>query len=179
MTTVTPRTDHQAPEESLAPKMPLPRTAPLVKPPARRLGLRLTLAALDAFLAFGAIAGALLVVPTLPREYLLRGPFTDYTFPALALGTVVGGSALIAAIMVLLRPAWGAAIAIFSGVAIIIFELVEIAVVGLTAIDQPGEPAAWLQVFFLVIGALIIALGASLWRGTRRRALRPAFLSER
>lgn len=143
------------------------------------MGLRVTLAALSAFLAVGAIASALFVVPGLPRAYLLRGPFTDYTVPALALGLLVGGSALVAAVMVLVRPALGALIAILAGTAIIIFELVEIAIVGLTAIAQPTEPVAWLQIFYLALGALIIALGAMLWRRTRRRTLRPAFLPQR
>ena len=142
------------------------------------MGLRLTLSALDAFLAIGAIAGALFVVPGLPRDYLLRGPFTDYTIPALALGVLVGGSALVAAVMVLVRPALGALIAVLSGVAIIVFELVEIAVVGLIAVAQPAEPVAWLQIFYLALGALIMALGAGLWHRTQRRTLRPASLPQ-
>ncbi len=165
------------PEVPPAPPATLPRTAPLVKPPERHLALRLTLAALVMFLAITAIAGALFVVPTMPRDYLLRGPFTDYTIPALALGVLVGGSALIAAALISLKPAAGALIAILSGVAIIIFELVEIAVVGLTALDQPSQPFAWLQEFYIALGGVIIALGVMLWRRTQRRILRPAFLS--
>jgi hypothetical protein len=143
------------------------------------MGLRLTLSVLDAFLAIGAIAGALFVVPGLPRDYLLRGPFTDYTIPALALGILVGGSALVAAIMVLVRPALGALIATLSGAAIIVFELVEIAVVGLIAVAQPTEPVAWLQIFYLALGALIMALGAGLWYRTQRRTVRPASFPRR
>lgn len=185
MTTSTPPTSPQKPAESTestesqAPNIPLYRTAPQVKPPERHVGLRLTLAALDAFLAIGAIAGALFVVPSMPREYLLRGPFTDFTIPALALGVLVGGSALLAALFVLVKPAMGALIAILSGVAIIIFELVEIAIVGLTAIERPAELDAWLQVFYLALGAVIVALGVMLWRRTQRRVLRPAFLPGR
>jgi hypothetical protein len=183
MATVIPPTSPQTPEQpheqTRTPSAQLQRTAPLSAPAERHIGLRLTLSALDAVLAIGAIAGALFVVPGLPRDFLLRGPFTDYTVPALALGILVGGSALVAAVMVLARPAVGALIAILSGVAIIVFELVEIAVVGLTAIAQPTEPAAWLQIFYLALGALIIALGAGLWRRTQRRALRPAFLPRR
>jgi hypothetical protein len=141
------------------------------------MGLRVTLATLTAFLAVSAIAGALFVVPALPREYLVRGPFTDYTIPAVALGLLVGGSALLATVMTLLRPAIGAIIAIISGVMIIIFELVEIAIVGLTAIEQPTQLFAWLQEFYLMLGGGIIALAVVLWRQTQRRILRPAFLT--
>lgn len=163
----------------MAPESALPRTAPLVKRMERHLALRMTLAALAAFLAVTAIGGALFAIPTLPKEYLLRGPFTDYTIPALALGLLVGGSALLAAVLVLLRPAAGALIAILSGVMIVLFELVEIAVVGLTAVDQPAQPVAWLQEFYLALGGVIIALGVILWRRTQRRVLRPAFLPRR
>lgn len=179
MATVTPPNTPQAPEAAQRAQPQLPQTAPLVKPQARRLGLRITLATLTAFLAISAIGGALFAVPSIPKEYLLRGPFTDYTIPALALGILVGGSALLAAVMVMLRPAAGALIAILSGIVIILFELVEIAVVGLTALDQPAQPVAWLQEFFIVLGGVIIALGVMLWRGTQQRVLRPAFLPSR
>lgn len=171
----TPPIAPLASEATSAPKSALSRTAPLVKPMERQIVLRLTLAAVTAFLAVTAIAGAVFAIPTLPNEYLLRGPFTDYTIPALALGILVGGSALLAAVLVLLRPVAGALIAILSGVLIVIFELVEIAVIGLTAVDQPTQPVAWLQEFYLAVGAIIIALGVILWRRTQRLVLRPAF----
>ncbi len=174
MSEVQPHTASQRPNAAYP---SLPRTAPLVQPPARHLGLRLTLAGLAAFLAITAFAGAFFVIPTLPSEYLLRGPFTDYMVPALALGIIVGGSALLAGIMVLVRPAIGAMIAFLSGVAIIIFELVEIAVIGLTAVDQPAQPAAWLQVFYIALGVVIMALGVTLWRRAQQRVLRPMALT--
>ena len=179
MATFTPPTAPQVSEASAAPKSALPRTAPLVMPRERHIGLRLTLAALAAFLAITAIGGALFAVPTIPKEYLLWGPFTDFTIPALALGILVGGSALLAAMLVLLRPAAGAVIAILSGAMIIVFELVEIAVVGLSIVDQITQPVAWLQEFYLALGGVIIALGVTLWSRTQRRVLRPAFLPNR
>lgn len=56
----------------------------------RRLRTRLVLAVLAAFVAISAIPSAVLVVPTLPTDWLARGPFSDYTIPAIALGVLVG-----------------------------------------------------------------------------------------
>jgi hypothetical protein len=129
----------------------------------RRIGLL----ALDAFVAFTAIYGAIFVVPTIPLEWLKRGPFTDYTVPALALGILVGGSALVAAVLLLVRPATGALATIGAGIMIIGFELVEIAIVGFTLIEYDASQfPAWLQVIYLALGSLQVAFGYRAWRAT-------------
>lgn len=127
-------------------------------------GARLTLAALELFLAATTIWGAIFVVPVLPHEYLRWGLFSDFTIPALALGVLCGGSALAALATVLARPRLGALLAVVSGVMMIGFELVEIAVVGFTAVMSPDQPVAWLQVFYIVFGAAVLLLGARLWK---------------
>ena len=61
-------------------------------------GLRGTIAALAAFMALTAIQGAIFVVPTMPRSVLHQGIlalFSDFTIPALALGVLCGGAALV------------------------------------------------------------------------------------
>jgi hypothetical protein len=40
---------------------------------------RVTLIGLLLFLGIGAVIGAVAVIPTLPREWLLESPFLDYT----------------------------------------------------------------------------------------------------
>lgn len=130
-------------------------------------GLRSGLVALAALTAFTAIQGAIFVVPTLPLDWLHKGlvtPFTDYTIPALALGVLCGGAALLALVTVLLRPRLGGLVSLVAGVLMIGFELVEIAVVGFTPVLDPTQPQSWLQVFYLVVGALLAALGVRLWR---------------
>ena len=126
--------------------------------------MRLTLAALELFLAATTIWGAIFVVPALPHDYLRWGLFSDFTIPALALGVLCGGSALAALVAVLARPRLGALIAVVSGVMMIGFELVEIAVVGFTAVMSPEQPVAWLQAFYLAFGAAVMLLGARLWK---------------
>jgi hypothetical protein len=121
--------------------------------------IRGTLIGLELFTAVGAIAGALLVVPGLPRDWLAGSPFSDYTIPALALGVLCGGGSLAAAILVLLRPAVGGILSIGAGAAMAVFELVEVAAVGFMIAKFPTEPASYLQPFYFVVGLVIAALG--------------------
>lgn len=150
-------------------RRPLAQTPALPRPPAeapeRRDHRRLRgwLIGLNAFLALATISGAFVVL-TLPHDIIKRGPFTTFTIPAIALGVICGGLAVVAAIGVALRPAIGAASAIAGGVAMIAFELVEIYVIGFTPVDTPSNPAAWLQVFFILFGVALIALGVRLWK---------------
>jgi hypothetical protein len=125
---------------------------------------RVAIVLLDAFLALTAIAGAIFVVPTLPRDWLQNGLFSDYTIPARALGLPVGGSALVAAAAVLFKPKLGAAAAFVSGLMIIGFELVEIATVGLSVIVHGANiPQSWLQPIFIGIGLALAILGGRVW----------------
>lgn len=167
--TTTPQQplDQETPAPIPAPSSP---ARPAYTPPPYHHSywrLRIPLVALEAFVALTAIYGAIFSVSTIPREWLYAGvisPFADATIPALALGIVCGGSALIALISVLAWPRIGAAASIAAGAAIIIFELVEMLVVGFTAAMYPTQPVAWLQLFYIVIGVAIILLGARLWK---------------
>lgn len=85
------------------------------------------------------IAGAILVVPSLPREWLAGGPFSDYAIPALALCVVCGGGALAAAALVARRPALGGLASVLAGGAMAAFEIVEAAVVGLLVLEFSSE----------------------------------------
>ncbi len=130
-------------------------------------GLRGGLIALEAFMAATAIWGAAFVVPTIPLDWLNKGliaPFTDTTIPALALGILCGGSALVALVALIVRPRLGALLAILSGALMIGFELVEILVVGFTPVMYPDQFPAWLQPFYILLGAVIVLLGERLWR---------------
>jgi hypothetical protein len=133
---------------------------------ATRIGLLI----LNGFVAISAIAGAIWVVPTMPMEWIKAGPFTDWTIPAIALGAVgvLAGAALVA---LLVRPWLGALLSILAGVAMVVFELVEIGVVGWTLSDPTlaGFQKS-LQLVYLVIGSAQALLGWLLWRSTREAA---------
>ena len=132
--------------------------------------VRIGLLVVNGFVAISAIAGAIWVVPTMPLEWIKAGPFTDWTIPAIALG-VVGLAAALTFIAVTVRPWLGAVASVMAGVAMIVFELVEIAVVGWT-LGDPTIPAfqASLQLVYLIVGSVQAALGWLLWRESRHTA---------
>jgi hypothetical protein len=131
-----------------------------------RRTLRGILIALEFFIATTTIAGAVFVVPGLPLAWLEGSIFTDYLVPALALGAICGGSALIAAALTAWRPDVGGPASIIAGVAMAIFELVEIASLHAADPAQAG-PAVLLQAFYLTLGLVVAGLGMLLTRPLR------------
>jgi hypothetical protein len=134
--------------------------------------LRIGVVVVNGLVALTAIPGAIWVVPTMPMEWMRSGPFADWTIPAVALA-FVGVLAAVAAVLGVVRPWTGALASIVAGTAMIVFELVEVAVVGWTLSDQSlsGFQKS-LQLVYLVVGAMQVALGAGLWLATRRTAPR-------
>lgn len=137
---------------------------------------RVVLFVLAVFVAFTAIYGAFFVIPALPPEWIEGAPFDDYLLPSLALGLVVGPLAIISALALIVRPETAGLAAIIAGASIIVFELVEIAIVGLAIVEYGSDqPVAWLQIVYLVVGAVQVVVGYALWRATtadRERWLR-------
>ena len=132
----------------------------------RHVASRGLLAVLTAFLAVTTIAGAAFVVPTLPPEWLVGSIFADYTIPALALACV-GGLSVVAFGAVLMRLEIAGAAAVAAGLAMVVFELVEIWAIGLSLVEYgANEPVAWLQVAYVVIGLVTAGAGLSLRRAT-------------
>ena len=129
-----------------------------------RTGTRLTLVVLQAFVAFTTIFGALLVVPTLPLEWIQRGPMTDYTIPAIVLGVVCGGSALVALALLVTDSEHAGVASMVAGAMMIAFELVEIFVVGLSIVVHGADNlVSWLQIFYIGVGIVAVVLGYRLW----------------
>jgi uncharacterized membrane protein YuzA (DUF378 family) len=134
----------------------------------RHIASRGLLAVLAGFIAVTALAGAAFVVPTLPLEWLEGSVLSDYTIPALALG-LVGLSAVVTLAALVVGPEVAGAFAVVTGGAMVIFELVEIWVVGFSLVEHGiGEPVAWLQVVYLIVGGAVAAGGVALWRATAR-----------
>jgi hypothetical protein len=132
----------------------------------RHYASRGLLAVLSGFIAVTAIAGAIFVVPTLPPEWLEGSVLDSYTIPAFALG-FVGGLAVVTLIALVVRPDLAGLVAVVTGVAMVAFEIVEISVVGFSLVDYGiGEPVAWLQVVYLVVGTLTAGAGYALWRAS-------------
>lgn len=114
-----------------------------------------------AFLALTAVAGgaALLTGDISPGPGLLAGsPFSSYLIPGLSLLVLVGGSALVATFLLLVRHRLGVALSAVAGVMIMGFELVEVLVIG-----SPAGLARNLQMFYFMLGLLIVALAGWMW----------------
>jgi hypothetical protein len=106
--------------------------------------LRIAIIILQVFITFTAIQGAIFVVPTIPMEWLHHGifaPFSSPLIPALALGIGCGGSALITGLLVIIKHRFAALATIIAGIIMILFEFVEITIVGFTATQMPDQPA--------------------------------------
>jgi len=127
--------------------------------------IRIVLVVLEVFVALGAIAGSIgLLTGAIPAslEGLQGSPFVDYTVPALSLMVIVGCSMLLAAATILTGREIGVLVSVFAGLAMMIFEIVEAAVV-----DRIGGSelliAVSLQAFYFALGLAIFVLACSLW----------------
>lgn len=143
--------------------------------------VRRTLVALLLFNAVTMITGALFVVPSMPTDLIVWGPFSDYRVPALALG-LLGVLSLDAAAVVLAIPALGAWLAMLAGAATTVFGIVEMMVVGVAVLETPDAGAAWTAPFFFTFGLIIAALAFALHRlhaPSRPLPLRPSASSGR
>ena len=127
--------------------------------------IRIALVVLEVFVALGAVAGGIgLLTGAIPASLngLQGSLFVDYTVPALSLMVIVGGSMLLAAATILTGREIGVLASALAGLAMMIFEIVEAAVV-----DRSGGSelviAVVLQSFYFVLGLTIFVLSSSLW----------------
>ena len=119
---------------------------------------RVVLAVLDGFLGATAAIGGLcllLRVPfvTPPADLLGGSPFGSYAIPGLALLVLVGGSGLLATTLVARHSPWSTQASALAGSMILIFEAVELVVIGFTG----------LLALYVLLGLAILALAARLW----------------
>jgi hypothetical protein len=120
-------------------------------------GVRITLIVVNLFVALSAIVGAiglLVGFMNIPLSELTGTPFADFTIPALLLGIVVGGSALVAAVVALFGPRRFEALASAAAGCIMVgWMTVEVAMVGLDI---------WVQAAYFVVGLVMIGLAGLL-----------------
>lgn len=121
----------------------------------RRL-LHWLLTLLAGLLGLSAVPGAVALLvgfQTPPVEQLAGSPFTDFTIPGLALLVLVGGSAIVATVLLVRRSRFAPISSAFAGVVVMAFEFVEV-----LAIGSPPGPARVMQVGYFSIGTLLVAL---------------------
>ncbi len=127
--------------------------------------MRITIFVLVVFGALTTLAGGIGLLTgaiATPLDWLEGSPFVDYTIPGLALAIIVGGSMFLAAATIFTDREVGVLASGFAGLAMMIFELVEVAF-----IDRFGRNwlslALSLQVFYFALGLAIFVLAATLW----------------
>jgi len=116
---------------------------------------RVVLIVLTTFLALTAFTGGIGLIAGLnaPSLEMLEGSlFHNYIVPGLALFVIVGGTASVGAYLLTKRPPLSALGSLLSGLAIIVFEIVEV-----MAIGSPPGIARDLQIFYFTLGSLIVA----------------------
>ena len=118
--------------------------------------MKVTLIILNLFLALTVIAGGIGLIAGFgaPQIDLLQNSiFSDFKIPGLILMIIVGGSSLIASVLLIKRDDFAFYMSLIAGVVIIIFETVEIFVIG-----SPEGVARNLQLVYFLIGIIISLL---------------------
>lgn len=128
---------------------------------------RIAVVAVDLFAAVSAIVGALgLVIGFLniPLSALQGSPFSDFTYPALLLGVVVGGSALAAAAISVFGPRRIETLASAAAGCIMVgWMIIQLTMIGLST---------WVQPAYLVVGVIMVGLAGLLQVTKRMPAIR-------
>lgn len=128
--------------------------------------LRILLIVLNACLGISAIAGGFGMysgVAAPPLELLEGSPFSSFNLPS-AILALIGVQALLAAYWLIRQHQHALLDALVAGGGIILFTVVEILIFG----SQPGF-IRLLQVFHILLGAVIVTLALVLRRMERSR----------
>jgi len=119
------------------------------------------LISLTLFLALTAILGGVALLANLntpPVSQLGGTPFKDWTIPGLSLALIVGGSALLAAILLLRKSKFAPLSTAAAGTIIMFFEFVEVLMIG-----SPAGIGRTLQIFYFAWGTGIEIFSLGLW----------------
>jgi len=85
----------------------------------------------------------------IPVEWLKGSPFKNYFIPSLILFLCVGGSALLAVILVFRGHRMGRKAAITCGIIVLIWLAIQVAIIGYVSWMQPATAVAALIILFL------------------------------
>ncbi|HEU5441394.1 MAG TPA: hypothetical protein VFU88_19060 [Ktedonobacterales bacterium] len=118
---------------------------------------RISTVTIDAVAGVLAVAGCVGLLGggiQFPTEWLLGTPFSDYTVPALILGIVVGGSALVAsAVTALAQREVGALATAAAGAVMLGWIVGELALIGYVS---------WMQPAMFIFGVVMMGAAALL-----------------
>jgi hypothetical protein len=120
------------------------------------------------FIVISAVAGGIGPIGgglALPSKWLAGTPFTNYSVPGAILGIIVGGSALLAAVLMLQQRPLAVAAALGAGVVQVGWIIGERLPVG-----TRDQVRAWLQAIYLAAGAVVAILAVHMWLQSRHTA---------
>jgi hypothetical protein len=132
----------------------------------KRKPIRITIGLLAAFIALTAGGGGIAILTgldTFPMEWLEGTPFPNYTIPALLLSVAVGGSSLLAAVMVFAGRAGDPIAAMAAGLIVAGYIVVEVLILN----DGAGSPTP-IEYFYFGLGLALAALAGYLWMAEDR-----------
>ena len=127
---------------------------------------RITIGIIAGFIALTAIGGGIAIltgVDPFPPEWLTGTPFPNYTIPALLLSVVVGGSTLVATIAIFMRGNKGIFATMVAGAIMMGYIIVEVLI-----LQQVPPGPTGIEIFYFVLGLLLVGLGGYLWNGEVR-----------
>jgi hypothetical protein len=119
-------------------------------------GTRIVLAVLLAIVALNAFGGGvygLLGAEGVPPSWLEGSPFRTYVVPSLVLLVVVGGSAALAAVLVLRGAPMSLTAAVAAGAILLVWIVVQVAIIGWVS---------WLQPTMALAAVAILGLASTL-----------------
>jgi hypothetical protein len=132
--------------------------------------VRIAIGVPEAFIALSAIGGGIVLLAgtykdgvlieaggrgQFPLEWLQNTPFSDYTIPALILAISVGGSSLIAAVLVFTGREEGVLGSLVAGLIMAGFIVGEVVML--------KQGVSWIEGLYFGLGLLISGLATSLW----------------
>lgn len=112
------------------------------------------LVVLNIFLALTAIPGGFCLLTGIaapPIEMLNASWFNDYTIPGLTLMIIVGGSALVASVMLIRKYKYALFYSAIVGLVIMTFEFIEV-----LAIGSPTGAGLVMQIIYFLLGVLLV-----------------------
>ncbi len=128
--------------------------------------LRIVVLILNCFLAITSIGGGVGLIVGFgapPVELLKNSLFSSYLVPGLALLVLVGGSSSVAFFLIIKKKKYGLQISLMAALFIVIFELVEVFVIG-----SPEGAGKNLQIVYFSVGIVIAVLSIILLKAEKK-----------
>ncbi len=135
--------------------------------------IRTLLLVIEAIIGLGAVGGGIAILTGvfdqwLPLAWLQGTPFTDFTIPGLTLLIVIGGGMLLASATILIQREWAIILSAVMGLAMIGFEIVEVAIIDRYP-DAIIPSTLAQQSLMSLLGLILFGLASYLWFSEYRR----------